>query len=919
MYSVEKHNKMQSAFEQEKLLHVITNRIRRSLDLKDVLAVTVVEACSFLNIDRVMIYRFDADESGEVVAESIQEQRLPSLLGLHFPADDIPKTARIMFLEARQRSIVNVRTKEIGLSPFPSGSSSSEAPIQYRQVESCHLEYLKAMGVESSLVLPILHQNPTDTSTSQQLWGLLVAHHSQPRTISTQELQIMQQVADQVSIAIAQSNLIAQTREEQQRAATINQITIFLHSLPTIDIQSALKTTVAAFGASGGRLYIESNQELYTWGSQPKLPGSPENAIIEEHPVWQSWIAELNKEDVWAIGDLYREPQLRVLASAFLETKIRGLLVIRLYCHQQFIGTITIFRNEYDTEILWAGKRNDASSHSLQEYHNPQQLLPQISFDAWCEQRKGQAKAWESTDIALATALVQHFSMAIQQHLTYKKVEQMYQQVQELNQNLESKVKIQTAELEKSLLLTQVIKQVSEQIRSTLNLQTTLQTIVQEIRHQLDTDRVVIFQFSENNGGKVIVEELKGNNQSVIGIGIPPGCFPEDYNQKYLNGRIKAINDVALASLTPCHREFLESLQIQANLIVPIKMGSQLWGLLIAHQCQTPRNWQDDEIELLEQLASQASIAIQQAELYEASLNAKIRAKAKANELKEALDNLKKTQAQLIQTEKMSSLGQLVAGVAHELNNPVNFIHGNLYYSVEYIHKILELLETYQNNYPQPIPEIESKIEEIDRDFVMQDLPKIMSSMMIGTDRIRSIVLSLRNFSRLDESEMKAVNIHEGIDNTLLILQHKLKSNQEFSYIQIQKNYGNIPLVECYAGQLNQVFMNILSNAIDAVFQAVINKTSDYQPIINIISEINTNSDGLIIRIADNGIGMKEHIKNKIFDPFFTTKEVGKGTGLGLAISYQIIVTQHQGTIMCLSDPDIGTEFWIQIPLKQQS
>jgi signal transduction histidine kinase len=363
--------------------------------------------------------------------------------------------------------------------------------------------------------------------------------------------------------------------------------------------------------------------------------------------------------------------------------------------------------------------------------------------------------------------------------------------------------------------------------------------------------------------------------------------------------------------------------QIKSILCHPILNQGQFIGIIYVENNLNIGAFTSERLKILQLLSSQAAISIENAQLY-GKLEDKVKERTqqlndKNLSLEKALAELKLTQLQLIQTEKMSSLGQMVAGIAHEINNPVNFIYANVDYANSYIDSLISLINTYQQEYPEPTHLIKKKLSEIELDFLMADLPKVLNSMAVGAERIRQLVLGLRNFSRLDESGRKLVNIHEGIDSTLMILQPRFKEKLGYSSNLVIKDYGNLPLVPCYVSQLNQVFMNIISNAIDALHKyeqdLLLEERDNFLSQIKITTSI-INDDWVRISIKDNAMGITPEIKNQIFDPFFTTKPVGEGTGLGLSISYQIIVDKHGGRIDCVSEPGKGTEFIIEIPIN---
>ncbi len=640
------------------LLNRMTNRIRNSLDLQEILSTSVAEVRDYLSTDRVEIYQFFPDGHGWVIAEALNVDSLPPLQGLHFPVDDVPPYTRELMLKKRQRSIVDIDQKAVLTSQLDSQKSGSAwvytQPVT-SMIDPCHLEYLLAMGVQSSVVVPIVLEPSGAMAQEQicdpqagQLWGLLVSHNALPRRVSMEELDFIQQVVDQVSVAISQSVLLEKVREQARLESEVNRVTALLYTPAQVQLQQALSETVAVYQGSGGRLYLfgaapQQSSHVYEVGSQPTLlPGDMGSSPrpVEEHQIWRRYLAstlnptteaeqlepwsvawmqttyaqrkgEGNAGDSlrsWAIADLYKEPLLRSVSPHFQETEIRGLLICPLHYGGSLIGCLTIFRDAIDQKITWAG------------YHNPdeRQLAPRQSFDAWQQVMQGQAQKWTDIERRLIHSLGERFSVAIKQdHLS--------RQVQALNQNLERQVHIRTVELKHSTTIAnqqRTLADILAKLQKPLEIRDLFKTATKEMQELLQADRVAVYRFDQDWGGEfvdefgtvsvgwenIILATRKTWNDSYM---------QETQGAQYRYGKVAVVHDVHNSGLSPCHIEVLEHYCIQAYMIAPLFVEQKLWGLIGAYQHELARIWDDSEVAFISQLATHLGVALQQSQSIE--------------------------------------------------------------------------------------------------------------------------------------------------------------------------------------------------------------------------------------------------------------------------------------------------------------
>ncbi|MEA5565110.1 GAF domain-containing protein [Anabaena sp. UHCC 0399] len=978
--------KLAQAAQRDQVIFQIVDQIRPSLDIETIFHSTTQEIRQLLQADRVAIFRFNPDWSGNFVAESFADGWTPLVSVLPVINDT--------YLQHNQGG------------RYAHNETFTANDIYQAGLSECHVVLLEQFQAKAFATAPILQ--------GDQLWGVIAAYqNSASRQWQAYEIESLSKIGTQIGVALRHHELLAQAHYQAEQQKTLTGVITRIRK--SLDLETIFQTSVTEVRQmlQADRVAIFQFDPQQDWAgefiSEDVATGwnSILAAKVYDHCFGEQFAANYQQGRVQAVADIY-DAQLSDCHTEILgKFQVRANLVVPLVkqgnlwgllcvhqCNQpriwqpseiEFVSQIaenlgvalqhnklllaaqyqaeqqktltsvitriresldleTIFQTSvsevrqllqadrvgvfrFDKQTNWEGEFvyedvadgwNSAIAEKVYDYCFGQSFaslytqgrvnaiadIYQGSFPAcyihilerfqvranlvapllkegelWgllCIHQCKATRHWQSSEIEFVSQIAEQLGVALKQDSYLKQVQTQAVQLAEAN------------EREKAMERQELLAATIDKIRQSLDIKTIFRTTTQAVRELLEVERVAIYRFNSDWSGKFVADSFKD------------GWKP-----------ITQIQPIVLETFEDTH----EDDKLPRNeTFVPIRQGEQLWGLLVAYQNSQPRYWKDEETNLLAQVGVQLGIAIQQGELLEQT-------KRQTLELTQALYELKQTQSRLIQGEKMAGLGQLLAGVAHEINNPVSFIFGNLIHLNEYTQELLNVLQLYRQHESR-FPDIQAKAKKIDLEFIIEDLPKTLDSMKIGAERINQIVLSLRTFSRTDEAELKSVDIHEGLDSTLLILGHRLKNNNQRPPIELVKEYGNLPLMECYPAQLNQVFMNLICNSIDALeekFKTIWHKYLDSSkscPKVPLTIWISTKTvdNQVTIKIADNGFGIPKELTANIFDPFFTTKEPGKGTGLGLSISHQIVVEKHHGQIKCLSTPGEGTEFLIELP-----
>ncbi|MEH2372272.1 GAF domain-containing sensor histidine kinase [Nostoc sp.] len=804
--------KLAQAAQRDQVIAQIVDEIRSPLDIETIFKTTTQEIRQLLQADRVAIFSFNPDWSGNFVAESIAEGWTP-LVGV-------------------QPAIADTYLQQTQGGRYVKNQTFIVNDIYQAGLTKCHVTLLEQFQAKAFATAPILQ--------GDQLWGVIAAYqNASPRQWQSYEVESLTKIGTQIGVALRHHKLLAHAQYQAEQQKTLTSVITRIRE--SLDLDTIFQTTVT-----------EARQMLQ----------ADRVTVFRFYPQ-KDWEGEFISEDV--------VPECNSVIAEKVYDYCFGENFAHLYAQGRVNAIADIYQENFPGCYIQILEKFQVRANMIAPLLKKGEL-----WGLLCIHQCNAPRDWQPSEIEFVSQIAQQLGVALKQDSYLKQVQMQVVQL------------AQATEREKSMERQELLAATIDKIRQSLDIKTIFRTTTQAVRELLEVERVAIYRFNSDWSGKFVADSFKD------------GWKPVVQAQPMI---IETFEDTDDDNELPRNETF-----------VPIREGEKLWGLLVAYQNSQPRYWKNEEINLLAQVGVQFGIAIQQAELLEQT-------KRQTSELTQALQELKQTQTRLIQGEKMAGLGQLLAGVAHEINNPISFIFGNLIHLNEYAQELLNVVKLYRQN-SSLLPTVQQQIDKTDLEFLIEDLPKTLESMKVGTERICEIVLSLRNFSRTDEAELKPVDIHEGLDSTLLILGHRLKNNNQRPVLEIVKEYANLPLIECYPAQLNQVFMNLLSNSIDALeekfktIQEKYFKLSQRCPKIPLTIWISTQAvnNQIVIRIADNGLGIPEEVRSHIFDPFFTTKAIGKGTGLGLSISYQIIVEKHHGQIKCSSKLGEGTEFLIEIP-----
>ena len=847
--TAQRTEELQSAIARQRSLTEVVGKVRSSLDTCFVLKTACQELCQLLQVERAAVYQFHEDWSGEFVCS--------------YGTDDSAGEDTHPFEQNQVWKDTHLQETQGGR--YRNNEMFTVSDIYKAGHARCHLDVLEQFKIRAYALAPIF--------VGHQLWGLVgVYQHSGCRDWQSYETDFLKQVAAQIGVTMQQAKLLSHSEQQAialeksiSRQKALTEVVSKVRSSLDIDLILSMTCQEVAKLLDVERVAVyRFNQD---WSGQfvshfGRLDPEVETTLpFGQNNIWEDTFLQETKggryrnNETLAVNDIYKTDYARCHLDLLEQYKVRAYAIVPIFVGQHLWGLLAAYQ------------------HSA-------------PYD------------WQQVEVDFLSQVASQLGVAIQSATTLK----------------ESQARAEDSA--QWAAQRQILFDVVAKIRQSLDLEQVFETTVKEVRRSLEADRAGIFKFKPGancNQGEFIAEDVLASINPALGAKLEDHCFGDSYAEQYANGRMMVIPDIHTVGYQDCHVEFLEQLQIKAQLVLPLMNGNELWGLLCIHQCDRPREWSESEVDFIKQVAAQLSVALLQANLHAQTQE---QAAALALNVKE----LQSAQLRVIQSEKMASLGQLVAGVAHEINNPISFIHGNLTHANDYIKDLLTLISRYQQAYPNPVSTVAESLDTLDTDFIQDDLPKLFQSMQVGTERIREIVSSLRNFSRLDESDAKAVDIHDGIDSTLMILQNRLKPSPGHPGIHIVKDYDALPEVECFPGQLNQVFMNLLANAIDALEERnqIENlETLKAQPSQIQIATVKMHGDRVAIHIVDNGSGIPQEVLDSVFDPFFTTKPVGKGTGLGLSISHQIITEKHGGKLYCHSSAEQGTEFVIEIPVQQ--